>query len=103
MKIVFDDYLGRQFVFDGCYIICLIYIRTWGNGDQNQSLLILLAQIKPVKITVLLGVEILSVTAHIRQETQPFADTSAIVAVKRSVIVQTLSIITFAKMNLLLI
>jgi len=36
---------------------------------------------------VLLGVEILSVTAHIRQETQPFADTSAIVAVNRSVIV----------------
>src|SRR5659263_647961 len=50
---------GRQFVFDRCYIICLIYIRTWGNGDQNQSLLILLAQIKPVKITVLLGENII--------------------------------------------
>ena len=42
----------------------------------------MLAQTKPVKITVLLGVEILSVTAHIRQETQLFADTSAIVAGK---------------------
>ena len=42
-------------------------------------------------------------TAHIKQEIQQFVDISAIVAGKRSVIVQILSIITFAKMNLLLI
>ena len=94
---------GRQFVFDWCYIIRIIYIVSWGNGDQNQSLLMLLAQMKLVKITVLLGTETLSVTVHIKQETQPFEDISAIVAGKRSVIVQILSIITFAKTNLLLI
>jgi len=54
---------------------------------------------KPVKITVLLGTETLWVTAHIKQEIQPFADTSAIVAEKHSVTVQILSTITFAKMN----
>ncbi len=63
----------------------------------------LFAQIKHVKITVLLNTETLLVTVHIKQETQPFADTSAIVAGKRSVTVQILSIITFAKTKLPLI
>jgi hypothetical protein len=52
------------------------------NGDQNQSLLILLAQTKHVKITVLLGVEILLAMAHIKQEAQLLEDISAIVVVK---------------------
>ena len=75
----------------------------WGNEDLNQSLLLLLAQSKLVKITVLLGTETFPVTVHIKQETKPFEDMSAIVAGKRFVIVQTLSIITFAKTNLPLI
>ena len=63
----------------------------------------LLAQMKLVKITVLLDTKTLWATAHIKQETQPFEDISAIVAEKRFVLVQILSIITFAKTNLLLI
>jgi len=47
--------------------------------------------------------ETLSATAHIKQETQPFEDISAIVAGKHSVIVQILFITTFAKTNLPLI
>jgi len=91
---------GCQFVFDGCYIIWLLYINPWGNGDQNQSLLTFLAQMKLVNIMVLLGRETLSVTVHIKQETQQFADISAIVAGKRSVIVQILFTTIFAKTNL---
>ena len=62
-----------------------------------------MGQTKHVKITVLLGVETLLATAHIKQERLVLEDISAIVAVKRSVIVQTLSIIIFVKMNVLLI
>lgn len=58
---------------------------------------------KLVKIMVLLGTETFPVTVHIEQETKPFEDMSAIVVGKRFVIVQILSIITFAKMNLPLI
>lgn len=51
----------------------------------------LLAQMKLVKITVSLGTETLWAMAHIKQETQPFEDISAIVAGKHSVIVPILS------------
>jgi hypothetical protein len=58
---------------------------------------------KLVKIMVLLGTKTLPVTVHIKQETKPFEDISVIVAGKHFVIVQILSIITFAKTNLQLI
>ena len=58
---------------------------------------------KLVKIMVLLSTETFPVTAHIEQETKPIEDMSAIVAGKRFVVVQILSIITFAKTNLPLI
>jgi hypothetical protein len=58
---------------------------------------------KLVKIMVLLGTKTFPVTAHIEQETKPFEDMSAIVAGKRFVIVQIMSLITFAKTNLPLI
>ena len=60
----------------------------------------LLAQIKLVKIMVLLDTETFPVMAHIKQETKPFEDIFAIVAGKHFVIVQILFIITFAKTNL---
>ncbi len=63
----------------------------------------LLAQIKIVKIAVLLGTATFPVTVHTNQETKLFEDTAAVVAEKRFVIVQILSIITFAKTNLPLI
>jgi hypothetical protein len=43
-----------------------------GIEDQNQSLLLLLAQMKLVKIMVLLVTETFPVTVHIERETKPF-------------------------------
>jgi hypothetical protein len=63
----------------------------------------LLAQIKIVKITVLLGTATFPVMVHNNQETKLFEDTAAKAAGKCFVIVQILSIMTFAKTNLPLI
>jgi hypothetical protein len=74
-----------------------------GKRGPKSKFTALLAQMMLVKIMVVLGTETFPVTVHIEQETKPFEDMSAIVVGKRFVIVQILSIITFAKMNLPLI
>ena len=74
-----------------------------GKRGPKSKFTAIACPMKLVKIMVLLGMETFPVMVHIEQETKPFEDMSAIVARKRFVIVQILSIITFAKMNLPLI